>query len=324
MNPLVSIIFPVYQVSDYVENSLDSVLRQSYKHLECIIVDDSTKDDSIEKCEKIIAGYKGPIQFKIVHHEVNRGLSAARNTGTDTATGDYLYYLDSDDVISPNCIETLVSFINMDDTIEMVQGSYIRVYDNNKEERHQTETIKISNNLEARKQYLKYRNINYTVWNKLLKRTFIIDNQLYNKEGLINEDLLWTFYLIKHLNNACLCNEVTYYYCLRPDSIVNSSTLEKRGSHFVIIYDEILHNLTIGKEQEELNGYLINFCRLLATYKRTVPEFKRILGLYKELAKHYGCRLTILTLSVFGTLCEVCNPYNFLVKLYWLRRKMMK
>ena len=97
---MVTIVIPVYQVSEYVERCVCSVMAQSYPYLECIIVDDATQDDSIVKCEQLIAAYKGPIRFRILHHGQNRGLSAARNTGTKVATGDYLYYLDSDDYTS--------------------------------------------------------------------------------------------------------------------------------------------------------------------------------------------------------------------------------
>lgn len=94
---MVSVIIPVYQVSNYVERCLKSVMSQTYTDIECIIVDDATKDDSIVKCERLIVEYGGPIKFRILHHEYNRGLSAARNTGTKVAEGEYLYYLDGDD-----------------------------------------------------------------------------------------------------------------------------------------------------------------------------------------------------------------------------------
>ena len=97
---LVSVIIPVYQVSDYVERCLLSVMNQTYQNIECIIVDDCSTDDSVAKCDRLISTYKGPIKFQILHHERNRGLSAARNTGTDAATGEYIFYLDSDDEIT--------------------------------------------------------------------------------------------------------------------------------------------------------------------------------------------------------------------------------
>lgn len=106
---MVSVVIPVYQVSDYIERCIRSVMEQSYADIECIIVDDATIDDSIAKCERLIKMYNGPIEFRILHHKYNCGISAARNTGTDAATRDYMFYLDSDDVITQDCIEKLIS-----------------------------------------------------------------------------------------------------------------------------------------------------------------------------------------------------------------------
>ena len=71
----ISLVIPVFKVSPYIERCLRSVIKQSYNHFECILVDDCSPDDSVAKCEKIIANYSGPIQFRILHHESNRGLS---------------------------------------------------------------------------------------------------------------------------------------------------------------------------------------------------------------------------------------------------------
>ena len=88
----ISVIIPIYNVSDYVERCVKSVMGQTFQDFECILVDDASPDDSILRCERLIADYHGSIRFRILHHEHNRGLSAARNTGTEAATGDYILY----------------------------------------------------------------------------------------------------------------------------------------------------------------------------------------------------------------------------------------
>lgn len=323
MPPLVSIIVPVYQVSDYVERCLKSVMNQTYRDIECIIVDDATKDDSVEKCEKLIADYQGGIRFVILHHEQNRGLSAARNTGTDVATGDYLYYLDSDDEITSNCIEKLVSYVIDDDNIEMVQGRYLRKEDG-KEVLGKSDEVRILSNDEARVQYLAWRSLNYAVWNKLLKRSFVLENKLYNREGLLCEDLLWNFYLIKYLSNAQLCDEVTYYYHIRPGSILTGSGKAKLGQSNANIFDEILHHLTPGKERDELKGYQTTFCTVLAKYFRCTPVLKPVLRVYQKSAKQYGCQSVYYTISAVALVSRFGNPMGLLSKLYELRGKLMK
>lgn len=316
---LVSVIIPVYQVSDYVERCLQSVINQTYQSIECIIVDDCSTDDSLAKCERLISAYDGPIKFHILHHERNRGLSAARNTGTDAASGEYLYYLDSDDEITPYCIEKLVSYVQNDDSIEMVQGMCLRK-ENDKEKLWKCGEVRLFNNNEVRKQY-HFGGINGAVWNKLVKRSFIIDNQLYNREGLINEDLLWSFYLVKHLNNAQLCNTITYYYLIRPDSILKGSSLKRKGLSYVQIFDEILQNLTPGWERDELKRYSRTFCMVLAKYFRCVPELKPILKKYKMLVKKYDCWPDYLTVSSVAFVSRFCNPLGILEKLDYLRLK---
>ena len=323
MQLLVSIIIPVYQVSDYVERCLNSVMNQTFANIECIIVDDATLDDSIEKCERLIADYSGTIQFRILHHETNRGLSAARNTGTDAATGDYLYYLDSDDEISPNCIEKLVSYVLEDESIEMVQGRYLRITDG-KKELGKSDELRIISNDEARSQYLNCRKLNYAVWNKLLKRSFVMDNRIFNREGILCEDLLWTFYLIKHLSNAQLCGEVTYFYHIRLGSILTGENTQKLGQSHVEIFDEILHNLTPGKEQSELRGYHPTFCTVLAKYFRCTPKLKPVFHLYQKLAKKYGCWSVYFTISSVAFASRFGNPMQILGRLNNLRWKLRK
>lgn len=163
-------------------------MNQTFSDIECIIVDDGTDDDSIDKCEGLIKNYKGPICFRIISHDNNRGLSAARNTGTKQAIGDYVYYLDGDDEITNDCIEKLITVAWEHPNAEIVMGNA---------------NICIST----------------VAWNKLIKRSFIEKHKLYFKEGIIHEDYLWSFYLQKCLSEVTQVNDVTYYYRNREDSI---------------------------------------------------------------------------------------------------------
>lgn len=323
MNPLVSIIVPVYNVSDYIERCLESIISQTYKQIECIIVDDASPDDSIAKCERFISKYDGPIKFRIVHHEVNRGLSAARNTGTAASNGDYLYYLDSDDDISSSCIERLASFVIEDNSVEMVQGNYLMT-SVEKDILGKSEDVRILNNDDAREQFLNRRRIVEFLVNKLLKKSFIVENQLYNREGFINEDLIWMFYVMKHLSNAYLLKEVTYYYRVRSGSIATSTSFQKQGHSYAIIYDEILHNLTENKEKTEINGFLYNFSYNMAAYRKYAPELNPVLDLYKQQAKKYGCNYAHFVLSVVDVMSRIVNLTAILQFLNKIRRKMHK
>ena len=124
MKQLITIVIPVYNVESYISDCLQSVMRQTYKGpLECILVDDCGTDKSIEIAQNMIAEYNGPIEFKVLHHEHNRGVSAARNTGIDAAKGDYVCFLDSDDWISDDCIEKLAQPLQ-NEVFDIVIGDY--------------------------------------------------------------------------------------------------------------------------------------------------------------------------------------------------------
>ena len=185
----VSIVIPVYRVSAYIERCLYSVMNQTYSVFECIIVDDSTDDDSIEKCERMLSSYKGAIRFVILHHEKNRGLSAARNTGLKAATGEYIFFLDSDDVITDDCIEKLMETASQDLSVEMVQGNaktYNNSFFDNRTKHYSQRHAESNENVRT----LFYRNHEIPVyaWNKLIKRSFLFENHLFFHEGLLWED----------------------------------------------------------------------------------------------------------------------------------------
>lgn len=325
----VSIIIPVYQVSDYIERCLLSVMKQEYSDIECIIVDDATKDDSILKCEKLIGNYSGPIQFKIIHHPINSGLSAARNTGTNAATGNYLYYLDSDDEITSDCIRKLVEPVLKDSTIEMVQGNYIQILDENGEIIDKGSTLispmRLSSNDDVRMYSIDYYIIKVFSWNKLLKRSFLLKHNLYFKENIVFEDQLWRFYLLKYLKDAYIYNGTTYYYHTRPNSILtDTQNNKKRGNSFQIVFDEILNHLTVGKEQQELNGYYDNFFGKYLSFVDDDPSFKDTLKLYRKHAKKYGCVYVYIALTILDIFGHSRIPRGVLKRLNRMRTKIIK
>jgi len=108
MNPKVSVLVPIYNVSDYIERCAHSLFQQTFDDIEYVFVNDCTPDDSIEKLQKIIEQYPNRKAFvKIINHEKNRGLAAARNTAINNALGKYIQHIDSDDWVELDMIETL-------------------------------------------------------------------------------------------------------------------------------------------------------------------------------------------------------------------------
>lgn len=219
----ISIIIPVYNVAPYVEECLNSVITQTYKgEMECILVDDCGTDDSVTICERIISRYNGPINFRIVHHVHNRGLSAARNTGIDASTGDWLYFLDSDDSIIPECLELMVGCLEMYPDSEMVfagakssDGSleYMMNYENRY-------LPPYSNNPRWIKRAMLFNVLNVTAWNKLIRKDVIINSHCFFVEGLIHEDEMWNFELATIVKKVAICRHNTYLYQIRNNSIM--------------------------------------------------------------------------------------------------------
>lgn len=260
----ISLIIPVYNVSPYIERCLKSVMEQTYDRFECILVDDASPDDSIAKCEGMIADYQGPIQFHLLHHQQNRGLSAARNTGTDAAKGDYILYVDSDDTISNDCVEKLMAPVLADRSIEVVYGASMTITAKGKKfvpKIYQREKVEFKTLREVRDFYLnRQRPFIHAAWNKLTSRDFIRRHGLRFMEGLLWEDALWTFFEMKHLSHLVFVPDVTYIYYQRPDSITFGTDAASIFFHKNIIADTISRNFTPGDEAKEADKYLLDFC----------------------------------------------------------------
>ena len=319
----VSIIIPVFNVSEYIERCIKSVMNQTYSDIECIIVDDATPDDSIEKCERLIAEYSGPIKFSMQHHQENRGLSAARNTGTAAATGEYIYYLDSDDEITPDSIARLLKVMLEDSTIDLVQGNHIEKNKGRENIYYKNAApLVISCYHDLYEQYFKYHHICAAVWNKLIRKSFIDTNQLYFKEGLLYEDRQWLFYAQKYLNRMHISEEITYHYHIRPNSITTSGKQLIIGNSFNLLYKDILTHLTPGREKLELCGYVYGFCKPYCEYIENIPSLKETYNLYLNTAKQYNCWFVLFLLLTTGTARQIGNPIRIMKWVHALRWKI--
>lgn len=205
-NVKVTIVIPLYQVEDFIESCLDSVAEQTYNGpIECIIIDDCGTDRSNQIVEEFITRYKGNIEFRLLHHQYNRGLSAARNTGIEYATGEYVYFLDSDDKITLDCIEKLVK------PLENYRYDFVTADFNIVGGRPVTTNLKAKNEFKSgiKEAYYK-KEWNVTAWNKLCNIDFLKRNHLKFKEGIIHEDILWSFYLANYAQSMYALEDKTY------------------------------------------------------------------------------------------------------------------
>lgn len=248
--PSISIIIPVYNVEPYIEACLNSVIHQSYDGmLECIVVDDCGTDNSMAVVEKMITEYKGSIVFRIIHHKYNRGLSAARNSGIETATGDYIFFLDGDDYLSDYCIEKMVEPL-YDYWYDVVVGNYQHVNENRTPiasdyviKLHNKTKLKQNDILQA---YSKGY-ITPVAWGRLFRSNFIRNNNLFFKEGILHEDELWSFQVFCLSDSLLVVNHVLYFYRRRKGSITFSREINISTHLATIVVEDGLFVKKINK-----------------------------------------------------------------------------
>lgn len=251
---LISIIIPVYNVEKYIAECLDSVVAQTYKgDIECIIVNDCTPDNSMSVVKDFIDSYSGNIAFSVINHAQNRGLSAARNTGINAAKGDYIYLLDSDDLITPDCIELLAAPLEYKE-YEMVIADIVTFGD----ERY-CPRLELSRGEylldEIIESYMKRLFFPMAV-NKLCNRSFLLNNGILFKEGILHEDDLWSFILAYRMRSMYVVNKESYRYRIHGHSIMANKDVEERSRKSKIaIYCEILSYLKPTDSQNRVFYY---------------------------------------------------------------------
>ena len=199
--------------------------------MECILVDDCGTDNSMEIVQQLVAAYKGPVVFKIVHHDHNRGLSAARNTGIDVSCGEYVFFLDSDDWISDDCIERLRQPLDLEQ-YDFVVGHY---------ERDGKDSFVTCPEGEYYKNRLKTRDnsgIPVSACNKLFRKSFLLDRHLLFEVGKVFEDSIFTFDLACVERKYYIIDSITYYYRRRENSIIMRKNLNMIMD-FVVLFQTI-------------------------------------------------------------------------------------
>jgi len=234
---LLSIIIPIYGVEKYIEECLDSIISQECEgiDLECILIDDCTPDNSMTVVSKKLQEYHGGINFIIKHHDINRGHCAARNTGLKYASGDYVLFVDSDDILAPKALQSLYEELNKTNVceVDVIMGNaYDRMDKRCIMDFDDDTSFLIENNKEEALRKLLSRELFHTSWNKLVKKTMLIRDKIYFEEGIINEDLLWSYLVFLHAKSVLIVPKVTYIYAKdNPTNITNTS--EERITHII-------------------------------------------------------------------------------------------
>lgn len=267
-NELVSVIIPIYNVEKYLHGCVDSVIKQTYSNLEIILVDDGSPDN----CPAICNMYaQNDSRIRVIHKE-NGGLSDARNAGLSIAQGEYVYFLDSDDYIELEAIETLVNeavhynadFVFFNANVINEAGSI--KYNNNAYHRLGFYSNPLTG-VDMVEKLMKYNEYRSAVPLLFIKKNVLSENKLTFYKGLIYEDDLFTFQLYLVSNCVVHLDEALYNRRVRDNSIMSSNIKPNNLRSIVFIINEMLSSYTNegGKKAEVIKTRL---CYLLPCVNR--------------------------------------------------------
>ena len=218
--PLISVIIPIYNVENYLERCLQSIIRQTYTHLEIILVDDGSTDS----CPQICDEYKTKdSRIKVIHKE-NGGLSDARNKGLDAASGAYISFIDSDDWIDLKTYELSIQKIQ-ETNAEVLAFNVLWVYEGKEFTPDLSEEYEVMNSQQAILTTVGNTKVRTTAWNKLYRTDLIGDFRFL--KGKLNEDEFFTFRILDKAKTIVYLHRECYYYFQRNNSIMGKYTLRR-------------------------------------------------------------------------------------------------
>lgn len=265
---MISIIIPIYNVEQYLDACVTSIINQTYKDLEIILVDDGSPDSCPQMCDEWA---KKDDRIKVVHKK-NGGLSSARNAGLKVAIGEYIGFVDSDDYVDETMYEDLMQVMDLNEKTMVVSSPIIRntdgVFTPYKVGTYDYKDGDTMSFDEYMKLFLGM-NMDATVWNKLYKREFI---QTMFREGRNNEDYLFMYYNVKNVFNTdkllAVTDKAHYYYRDNAQSICHQAATSVNRLFFDELYNMVEISEDLKKWNPQLNdrivpkleGKLINAC----------------------------------------------------------------
>ena len=243
MNDLISIIVPVYNVEDYVEKCINSIINQTYENIEIIIINDGSTDNSYEICKR----FKDK-RIKLFTIK-NKGLSGARNYGISKSKGKYLAFVDSDDYIENNMIEVLYNNLIKEDA-DLSCCSLYEVFKNEIISKSKKDKYYVMNNYETIKRTFTDEGLNVYVWNKLYKKDLFKKIKFpVNKNS---EDIYVMYEIISLCEKVVYESIPKYYYVQRKNSIVNNTNKIN-----IDAIEASLHAINYLNNNKELQRYAI-------------------------------------------------------------------
>lgn len=234
----VSILVPVYNAEKYISRCAESIFEQTYNNLDIIFVNDKTPDKSVEKIKDVLNSYPDrKSQTKIINHNKNRGVAAARNTLLEHASGDYILWVDADDYINKNAVEILIRKVEQTNADFICIGSA----------RHRKSDIipfQLQNSKNSKEiiKYLLSGDIPTTLWGYFTKRELYINNKIRFVEGLdVGEDMLVLSELAYYARTITMEPTILYYWnTTNENSLVHNYNVSKSNMELKIL--DLLYN----------------------------------------------------------------------------------
>lgn len=230
-NPVISLVVPVYGVEKYIADFARSVFGQSYPHVQFVFVNDGTKDASISVLKHVIESeYPGVKDRVVIVDKENGGLPAARKTGLEYATGDYIYHVDPDDWLSEGALEAIADCISVTDA-DFIYFNYVKEYDNRSSVKK--ENIYTSDQREVYIRNMYNHRAYGTLCNKCVRRSIYTDNKIFHPEYAYAEDCFLSVQLAGYAKTfAYLDRDIYHYRKTNPTSITRQG-LQRRKREYV-------------------------------------------------------------------------------------------
>lgn len=279
--PKISIIVPVYNVEEYLENCIDSILNQTFKDFELILVNDGSTDNSLDICKR----YKNIDDRICIIDKKNGGLSSARNAGLDIAKGEYIGFVDSDDYIHPQMYDMLYrEIIKNNAQISLCDFEKVFKYNDNLSNCQEEKDILVEclSNIQSLERMIQKNGVVFIVaWNKLYKKELF--NKLRYKEGAIHEDEFIAHKIIDCTKKLVYINKSLYFYRQREGSITNNIVKTTRIDYLLALSDRIRFLDKKGMKQVQYRYEDIYLCEIFRLY----PKFDKKKNYRKKILLRY-------------------------------------
>ena len=284
MKELITVIINVYNGEKFLKKCIDSVINQTYKNLEILIINDGSTDKTLDICKS----YKDE-RIKIITTK-NQGVSLSRNVGIDNAKGEYLYFIDADDFIELDTIEYLHSLCK-NYNCDLSTCNPLVIFDYNFTQKKEKEKISILNSYDMLKKVLLLENMAGTTWNKLIKRELFDNIRFQNR---ITNDVVVTYKLILKCNKIIYSNQKKYYY-LKHQNCISIDGYEKK-ERSIDFYNAIIERYNelkkiYPKMIENDIGLLRGILKLYLVENREVQSFLETQKTLKKYRKIFSFKM---------------------------------